>query len=154
MDIFRPRASRILHIHAVVFGQTSKKERSCDDLFSALRALYPYYSLSRGWRTRALILPATDEASRVRTSGIVRERSARVVRGRSSQLQRRGNAVTFSELELLGDAVDGGAVEDEGQPEEGESFYYLAAQSDASGEPLLGFASRCRGRGIDISKKD
>ncbi|MFQ5766771.1 MAG: hypothetical protein ACE5ID_02155, partial [Acidobacteriota bacterium] len=73
-------------------------------------------------------------------------RKAWLLRGRMEQLKKRGRTGRLGHLEMLPAGKTSLMGEDDEIPEIGEAFFYVAAQPDPVGQPLLGFGSDCRVR--------
>ena len=136
-------------------GRTRSLDSDGREIFTA--ADVPAYVWIGQTKLRVTVgLPAEDGSATVEASGMPAERSAWLLRGRSSGLFRSGEYVTFREMEPMGAAVAGRPLLDVEHPAEGESFYYLVALPDGTGRPVLGFGSGCRSRFVhtEVTRKD
>ncbi len=93
-----------------------------------------------------LAVSGGSERTLIEAQGDLLRERAWIVRGRMTQLRRGGGWVTLGPLEPLPADPSGRRASDSGAPEPGEVFFYLAAQPDSAGRPMLGFGSSCRER--------
>ena len=136
-------------------GRTRSLDSDDREIFTATdRPAYIWIGQTGG--KIAVGTSSKDGATQVAAQDMPQERQAWVVRGRSTRLSRRGGSVTFQETLPLGSAVEGRPVLDDDEPEDGEAFFYIVAQTDGSGRPLMSYGSGCRSRlqNTEVSRKD